>query len=352
MPESSVMSTSPDERSSAKEARAREQAAHRAVLARIRPHLAVANILVLLSAVCSVVPFLLIVEAARVLLDGRDEVWTLLGWALAVFAARALLYSGALFWTHLVDADNQLHLRRLVADKLRSVPLGWFGDRRSADVKKVLQDDVEAIHYLVAHAQVEFVAAVTTPALTLGYLFWVDWRIALALLVPLLGYSVALAAMMGREHAQKMQAYEELEKQTEAATIEFVDGIQVIRTFGAAPHSRVASASGSRWPAPCSRTRRSCCSTRRRAPSTRRTRPPSSAGSASSRATRRSWWSRIGCRPSGTPIRSCSSTGAGSSSGAPTRSSSTSTDGTRTSGTSATAPRAGGSPGMAPDRPG
>lgn len=244
MPESSVMSASPDKRSPAKEARAREQAAHRAVLSRIRPHLAVANILVLLSAVCSVVPFLLIVEAARVLLDGRDEVWTLLGWALAVFAARALLYSGALFWTHLVDADNQLHLRRLVADKLRSVPLGWFGDRRSADVKKVLQDDVEAIHYLVAHAQVEFVAAVTTPALTLGYLFWVDWRIALALLVPLLGYSVALAAMMGREHAQKMQAYEELEKQTEAATIEFVDGIQVIRTFGQAgrAHQRYQSA--------------------------------------------------------------------------------------------------------------
>src|SRR5699024_1082066 len=128
LPESSVTSLSPDERSSAKEARAGQHAAHRAVLARIRPHLAVANFLVLLSAVCSVVPFLLIVEAARVLLDGRDEVWSLLGWALAVFAARALLYSGALFWTHLVDADNQLHLRRLVADKLRSVPLGWFGD--------------------------------------------------------------------------------------------------------------------------------------------------------------------------------------------------------------------------------
>ncbi|WP_206501705.1 hypothetical protein [Flaviflexus ciconiae] len=29
--------------------------------------------------------------------------------------------------------------------------------------KKLLQDDVEAIHYLVSHAQVEFVAAVSVP---------------------------------------------------------------------------------------------------------------------------------------------------------------------------------------------
>ncbi len=191
--------------------------------------------MVLASSVFQVLPFVLIVEAARAMLDGRDDrVWPLLGWALAALAARALLYSGALLWTHLVDADNQLHLRRLIADKMRAVPLGWFGARRSADVKKLLADDVEAIHYLVAHAQVEFAAAITTPALTLGYLFWVDWRLALALLIPLIGYSLALALMMGRDLTEKMRRYQELEKQTEAATIEFVDGIQVVRIFGQA----------------------------------------------------------------------------------------------------------------------
>lgn len=79
--------------------------------------------LVFLSSVCTVVPYLLIVEAARVMLADRvDDAWPLLGRAVAVFAARALLYSGALFWTHLVDAGNQLNLRRLIADTLRPDP--------------------------------------------------------------------------------------------------------------------------------------------------------------------------------------------------------------------------------------
>ena len=225
--------------------RSEETRARAEILAPVRPHLAVASALVFLSSVCTVVPYLLIVEAARVMLADRvDDAWPLLGWAVAVFAARALLYSGALFWTHLVDADNQLNLRRLIADTLRRVPLGWFGTRSSAKVKKALQDDVEAIHYLIAHAQVEFVAAITTPALTFIYLIWVDWRLALVLLAPLVGYAVALTFMVGRDHRAKMEIYQQLEKKTEATTIEFVDGIQVIRTFGQAgqAHARYAAA--------------------------------------------------------------------------------------------------------------
>ena len=96
--------------------RSEETRARAEILAPVRPHLAVAAALVFLSSVCTVVPYLLIVEAARVMLADRvDDAWPLLGWAVAVFAARALLYSGALFWTHLVDADNQLNLRRLIA---------------------------------------------------------------------------------------------------------------------------------------------------------------------------------------------------------------------------------------------
>lgn len=146
------------------EYRAEEKVARPSVLAPIRGKLTVASVMVLLSSICSVLPFILIVEASRRLLEGSTEgVWPLLMWALAAYAARAILYSGALFWTHSVDADNQLGMRRLISNKLRSVPLGWFNERRSVDVKKLLQDDVEAIHYLVAHAQVEFVAAVSVP---------------------------------------------------------------------------------------------------------------------------------------------------------------------------------------------
>lgn len=218
-----------------KQAKQAEKAARRAVLAPVRGRLTMASAIVFVSSVCAVLPFVLIVEAARRLLDdARSDVWQPVLVALILLGLRGMLYSGALLWTHVIDADNQLLLREALADKLRRVPLGWFGARTSGEVKKLLQDDVEAIHYLVAHAQMEFTAAIVTPVLTLGYLFLVDWRLALVLLAPLALYGVALAAMMGRNYNEKLREYTEWEKKSESATVEFVDGIQVVRAFGQA----------------------------------------------------------------------------------------------------------------------
>ncbi|MBF6209739.1 ABC transporter ATP-binding protein [Nocardia puris] len=245
VPEDSLTGDRPETVADPKQAKQAEKAARAAILAPVRGRLAIASAIVFASAVCAVLPFVLIVEAARRLLDGdTTAVWQPVLVALILLGLRGMLYSGALLWTHVIDADNQLHLRQSLADKLRRVPLGWFGARTSGEVKKLLQDDVEAIHYLVAHAQMEFTAAIVTPLLTLGYLFLVDWRLALALLAPLALYGVALGAMMGRNYDEKMREYTEWEKRSESATVEFVDGIQVVRAFGQArrAHTRYREA--------------------------------------------------------------------------------------------------------------
>lgn len=216
-------------------ARLLEKEAQRVVLAPVRGRLAIASAITVVAAIGAVLPFILIVEACRRLLDADGQAaWRLVILALIVLGLRGLLYSGTMVWTHVIDADNQLHLREQLAGKLRRVPLGWFGTHTSGEVKKLLQDDVEAIHYLVAHARLEFVSAIAVPVLTLGYLFLVDWRLALVLIAPLALYGVALSVMMGRGYSAKMRAYYDWEKRAESATIEFVDGIQVVRAFGQA----------------------------------------------------------------------------------------------------------------------
>lgn len=210
-----------------------EREARAFILAPISGRLTVASLIVLVASVCAVAPFVLIVEASRLLLDGDPGAARRTALiAIAVLGVRGLLYSGSLLWTHFLDNRNQLTLRTMLAAKLTRVPLGWFTDRSSADVKKLLQDDVDAMHVMVAHARLEFVAAMAVPGISLIYLFWVDWRLAIVLLLPLLAYSVALAKMMGSGYSEKMREYYAWERRGEAATVEFVDGIQVVRTFG------------------------------------------------------------------------------------------------------------------------
>ncbi|MBO0853948.1 MAG: ABC transporter ATP-binding protein [Nocardia sp.] len=199
--------------------------------------LAKASLVVALSSVCAVLPFILIVEACRELLSETTDthkVWTLVIVAVIVLVIRGLLQAAALVWTHLLDAAFQYGLRRALADKLTRVPLGWFTDRSSGEVKRFLQDDVEALHYLVAHARLEFVGAVTVQVAGLIYLFVVDWRLTLILLIPLVGYARALGAMMAERHNARLEVFNASERRIEQAIIEFVDGIQVVRAFGRA----------------------------------------------------------------------------------------------------------------------
>ncbi|WP_067571144.1 ABC transporter ATP-binding protein [Nocardia acidivorans] len=231
-----TVEVAPD-KAAAKARKQREARARKEILAPVGGVLTLASLLVAIASVCAVVPFLLIVSACRELLNDTvdtDRVWRLLLVAVVVLVARALLQAVALTWSHLVDAGFQLTLRRLLADKLTRVPLGWFGDRTSAEVKKYLQDDVEALHYLVAHARLDFIGSVTVPLVTLVYLFIVDWRLTLVLLVPLVLYALCMKRMLDEPGRERMLTYNAAEQRTREATVEFVDGIQVVRAFGRA----------------------------------------------------------------------------------------------------------------------
>ncbi|MFI9406400.1 ABC transporter ATP-binding protein [Nocardia sp. NPDC052316] len=214
-----------------------EAAARKEILAPVRAALTLASLIMAVASICAVVPFVLIVEACRELLADQvdtDRVWRLVVAAMIVLVARGLLQALALTWSHLVDAGYQLTVRRALAAKLSRVPLGWFGERTSTEVKKYLQDDVEALHYLVAHARLEFVGALIVPVVTLGYLVTVDWRLTLILLAPLAVYGIVLSKMMGQDSRDRLAIYHRWERRVQESTIEFVDGIQVVRAFGQA----------------------------------------------------------------------------------------------------------------------
>ena len=194
-----------------------------------------ASALIALSSACAVVPFILIAEICRELLNDSGDptrIWTLLSIALGLLGVRGLLSSGAFLWSHVIDAEHQFTLRQLLAAKLTRVPLGWFTERNAGEVKKLLQNDVDALHYLVAHARLEIVGALTLPLVTFVYLLTVDWRLALLLLAPIAAYAAIMSKVMGAGYAEKLAQFEEWQGTVSATTIEFVDGIQVVRAFG------------------------------------------------------------------------------------------------------------------------
>lgn len=207
------------------------------LIAPLKRTLVTACVLQAISSALGVMPFIAVAELGRVLLaegpTNEGRAWLIAGLGTGAMLLQFVFFmaSGAL--THLADVDFQFHLRRSMAARLSTVPLGWFNDRNAGAVKKALEDDVSALHHVVGHSYTNIVAASVTPLVALAYLFWVDWRLAFAALIPVAG-GIALYGMQYRGYGEKMVAYDKALEEVNASSVAFVQGIAVIKTFGQA----------------------------------------------------------------------------------------------------------------------
>lgn len=160
----------------------------------------------------------------------QGRIWRLFGYgALAVvgaFVSRVL----AFHVSHVASFDLEKILRTEMSDHLARVPLGYVMTTGSGALKKVLLDDVRALHAFVADSTPLFAKAFSTPIVGVLLLFIVDWRLALATLAPM------PIGMVGMTLA--FRDYDEIRKKVDAANerinsviIEYVQGMQVVRTF-------------------------------------------------------------------------------------------------------------------------
>ena len=218
------------------------------LLAPVRVPLLVAAALQAVAAVASIVPFVCVVEIARRLLaPPADEaaVRALVAVAVVAFGVRLLAQGASGQITHLADNTFQLAVRRRVAARLGRLPLGWFGARHSGEVKRAVQDDVAAMHYMVAHSLPDLVAGVVAPLAALAYLVSIDWRLTLITLAPVLVFAALYLAIV-RGYSAQMAGHAAALGRVNAAVVELVQGIAVVKAFGAAgrPHERYIQRDG------------------------------------------------------------------------------------------------------------
>jgi len=211
-----------------------------------RPVASLTRLGVVLSALgtlATLVPFVGIAELGRVLLepgpvDGA-EVWPIAGVVALALVLGWAANGAALSVTHAADHRLQASLRRRIVHRLGRVPLGWYSDTNSGLVRKAAQDDIDDLHHLIAHHDVEMTGAIVLPLGGVAYLCWLDWRLALLAIVTLPVYLVAYGSMM-RGFVRKMVELDAGVARVSAAIVEFVYGITVVKVFGQAKRAHRA----------------------------------------------------------------------------------------------------------------
>lgn len=205
----------------------------------IRLRLAGAIAIQAVAAAVGVVPLIAVVELGRTLLvpyPDPGRAWTVVGIAAVAVILRLLFAVLANTISHYAENDLQLSIRRALIDRLGRIPLGWFDARSSGVVKQAVGDDVDALHHLVAHSALELTSAVVAPLVSLVYLFFVDWRLALIALVPL-AVGVVLFRRGGTQFQRGFAGMFPIMQEINRTAVEFVAGVAVVKTFGQSQQS-------------------------------------------------------------------------------------------------------------------
>jgi len=200
----------------------------RAELAPALPALSAAVVLAVLAGVGHLAALWCIIRA----LDDSGGAWVLV--ACGVWVVTAALAAVASWLAHAAEARFEARVRRRVAGHILRLPAHrltlYPGDR----LRRLVADDVTALHHMIAHLPSELATLVVVPVVAVMLLLSVAGPLALLALIPglLAGivYLTVIPRLSATHGAQRAQVMTEIT----TAVDDYARGIEVLRLSGAA----------------------------------------------------------------------------------------------------------------------
>ena len=155
------------------------------------------------------------------------------GWLAFIAAASSLFFNFlALCFSHIAAFKTLYHLKYNFIRYLSYLPLGFYSEHSSGELRKIVDDDIEKIEIFIAHQLPDMVGSFATPVIILIILAVFDWRLGLATLVPIiLAYIVLISGYRRKDTKNNMQEFQSRLVNMSNASVEYIRGITVIKAF-------------------------------------------------------------------------------------------------------------------------
>jgi len=195
--------------------------------------LATSVIFAVLGAAAGIVPYLA-VSRLIIRICARDytlqAIFVTALIALAGYLGQLYLSTLSTIRSHRAAFTVLKNIRMQLTAKLSRVPMGFILDTPSGKFKTMLVDTVEKLELPLAHIIPELTANLLIPFLMLVYFFYLDWRLALTAFAT---FPLGLICYMGmmKDYEKRYAKVLTASKNMDAATVEYIGGIEVIKAF-------------------------------------------------------------------------------------------------------------------------
>lgn len=190
-------------------------------------------VLAVLGAAAGIVPYIAAAQILTLICAGMYELGPIAAAAsvaLTGYLGSVWLASASTIISHRCAFITLNSIRKALTDKLSRVPMGTVLDQPSGTFKTLIVDTVEKLELPLAHMVPELTANTLIPVLMLAYLFVLDWRLAL---ISLITIPVGICCYMGmmKDYGPRYARVLDASKNMDAAIVEYIGGIEVIKGF-------------------------------------------------------------------------------------------------------------------------
>ena len=192
-----------------------------------------AVLLAMAGGLCIVVPYIEIYRLMDAAFGGTCTEELVVRVVAAVAAAvvlRFVLFGASGVVSHKGAYGALFKVRCMVAEHMAKVPLGALNERRTGDIKTVLNEDIEKLELFLAHNLPDLVCYLVGPVVVFAYLMTVNIPLALISLVPLV-LAVVVRAVMFRNTDDLMDRANRSITALNSVMIEYISGMKLIKAY-------------------------------------------------------------------------------------------------------------------------
>ena len=187
----------------------------------------------IIGVACSIVPYFAVASIVTQLINGVTDYRIFLPYAgliLAGFAGAIIGHSISTIGSHNLAFSIIEDTRKLVVEKLSRLSMGTIEEKSSGKWSQFVVETVDKMEKPIAHVIPEVLANVIIPIVIVVIIFILNWKIALANLVTL-PLGMLFSMLMMKDYEAKSKRYIEASKKMNAAAVEYIQGIKVIKAF-------------------------------------------------------------------------------------------------------------------------
>lgn len=187
-----------------------------------------------LSTVAGVVPYTYIHRIISDILRPSPNIDSIIrhAWSVVLFyIISILLYFISLSFSHLVAFRIESGIRSSSMQRFMSMPLGFFKNQASGKLRKTIDDNASSTHAMVAHNTPDLAAVAIFPVVMLVIFFSYDWRMGLISLFTIISAVFLIFPMYSGKNRDCVHNYMSAQEQMNAAAVEYVRGIPVVKVF-------------------------------------------------------------------------------------------------------------------------